>query len=165
MREDAERNQPRGRDTGSARGSAEAEEAPPPRAKPTSPWPPTGHRPLQSNGTPTPEARAGRDGRQHRQRFRFRLQAVGAIPAPAQAVWESFFFFSWHHQGLTQVGATETEKELRDPNLGIRDRGGRVMSLPLSTPVSGCSCLSLPGDRVYATSGREITVFIEFRLA
>lgn len=76
-----------------------------------------------------------------------------------------FFFFSWHHQGLTQVGATETEKELRDPNLGIRDRGGRVMSLPLSTPVSGCSCLSLPGDRVYATSGREITVFIEFRLA
>ncbi|XP_049981486.1 uncharacterized protein [Alexandromys fortis] len=144
------------------RGSAEAEEAPPPRAKPASPWPPTGHHlcgatelhlsklaPEEMEGN-TDSASAS--GSRPEERFGLLLRRFGR---------RLFFFFFF--LGITRVSPRLTplrrKNNSADPDLGVRDRGGRLMSLPLSTPVSGCRCLSLPGDRVYAPSGREITVF------
>lgn len=89
--------------------------SPPPPGRP--PGAASAEQPDSKLGTP-----AGRDGRQRRQRFRFRLEATGRLPAPAQAVWKTFRGRS-SFLGITQVD-------------GRRDRGGRLMSLPLSAPVS-----------------------------
>ncbi|CAO2635984.1 Intraflagellar transport protein 172 homolog [Lemmus lemmus] len=129
--EDAGRNQPRRGGTGRARGAAEAEEAPPPRAKPASPWPPTRHHlcgatELQLSKLAPEEMKGNTDsasasGFRTEWRFRLLLKLFGRRSGKELHLFLSFFFFSWHHQGLTQVDPTETEKELRDPDLGVRD--------------------------------------------
>lgn len=135
--EDAGRNRPRGGDTGRARASADAEEAPPPRAKPASSWPPTGHHLCGATELQLPKLApeemegntdsASASGSRPEERFRLLLRRLGRR-----------LFFSW------QVDATETEKELRYPDLCVRDRGGRLMSLPLSTPVSAAGASVYP---------------------
>lgn len=77
--------------------------SPPPPGRP--PGAASAEQPDSKLGTP-----AGRDGRQRRQRFRFRLEATGRLPAPAQAVWKTFRDRN-SFLGITDVSPRSTGEE------------------------------------------------------